>query len=52
MLKAAIQISFPQCGNIISIVWKNGEKVFHCVENLLFGGGPRGMDLRYKEQGT
>ena len=24
---------FPQCGNIFSIVWKNREKVFHCVEN-------------------
>ena len=23
---------FPHCGNILSIVWKNGEKFFHCVE--------------------
>ena len=26
--------SFPQCGNIFSIVWKNREKVFHTVENF------------------
>ena len=23
---------FPQCGKKFSIAWKNGEKVFHCVE--------------------
>ena len=23
---------FPQCGNILSIVWKKREKVFHSVE--------------------
>ena len=26
--------SFPQCGNIFSIVWKNRKKVFHTVENF------------------
>ena len=25
---------FPHCGKILSIVWKNRKKVFHCVENL------------------
>ena len=24
--------SFPRCGNIFSIVWKNAENFFHCVE--------------------
>ena len=24
--------SFPHCGNILSIVWKNPENFFHCVE--------------------
>ena len=24
--------NFPQCGNIFSIVWKNRETFFHCVE--------------------
>ena len=28
-------VRFPQCGNILSIVWKNPEKVFHCVENRI-----------------
>ena len=30
--KTALKPSFPHCGNIFSIVWKNGEKFFHCVE--------------------
>ena len=25
---------FPHCGNIFSIVWKNRENFFHCVENF------------------
>ena len=29
-----IGLIFPQCGNISSIVWKNREKIFHCVENF------------------
>jgi hypothetical protein len=24
---------FPHCGKMFSIVWKNPEKFFHCVEN-------------------
>ena len=28
-----IGLIFPQCGNIFSIVWKNRENIFHCVEN-------------------
>ena len=31
--------SFPQCGNISSIVWKNWEKVFHTVEKLVDEAG-------------
>ncbi len=30
--------SFPQCGNILSIVWKNRENLFHTVENFSGGG--------------
>jgi hypothetical protein len=26
--------NFPHYGNFFSIVWKNREKVFHCVENF------------------
>ena len=33
------KISFPQCGNILSIVWKNREKVFHTVEKLVDEAG-------------
>ena len=25
---------FPQCGNLFSIVWKNPQNIFHCVENF------------------
>ena len=32
---------FPHCGNILSIVWKNREKVFHCVENFRSRALPR-----------
>lgn len=31
--------SFPRCGNIISIVWKNREMFFHCVEKSRCGSG-------------
>ena len=34
MNQSAPRKSFPQCGNIFSIVWKNREKVFHTVENF------------------
>ena len=27
--------SFPHCGNIFSIAWKNRQKFFHCVEKSL-----------------
>ncbi|HOU21569.1 MAG TPA: hypothetical protein PKX16_05035, partial [Kiritimatiellia bacterium] len=30
--KTALNPSFPHCGNIFSIVWKNPENFFHCVE--------------------
>ena len=31
----ALKPSFPHRGNILSIVWKNVEKFFHCVEKSL-----------------
>ena len=33
--KTALKPSFPHCGNIFSIVWKNPENFFHCVEKSL-----------------
>ena len=47
---------FPQCGNIFSIVWKNREKVFHCVENLgdpffLTGESRKGLRAAGKKKG-
>ena len=32
--KTALKPSFPQCGQILSIVWKNPENFFHCVEKM------------------
>jgi len=39
--KTALNPSFPHCGNILSIVWKNPEKNFHSVEKsgLVFHSG-------------
>ena len=44
-LKRALKPSFPQCGNILSIVWKNPEIVFHSVWKTLRAAVPDGVEI-------